>query len=370
MGNSLTGDWIEYFKRLRPGNGVGGSAAEQPFPAWTDFPFAPFSPGGTNPYGEWQVRTYPHWPELGDLPGTWETHTLKLAPQRHELISQMSYRLYVPESARGGPMPVVVMLHGCRQSPDDFAAGTRMNALAEDEGFIVAYPQQPLHRQPHRCWHWFELGAEGQREVLAMESLIDDLAVRPDVKADRIYLAGLSAGAAMAAVVALRYPDKVAAVGLHSGVVVGAADTPRAGLRAMRDGSHGDPAGLLHAAGVAPGGPELPAIVLHGLDDDAVHPLNGRMLARQFLAYNQLSDPVLLVRPPDGRGLPEGHYAEARYGRWSRDVVRLVEIAGLGHAWSGGDERFRYSSGSGPEASRLMWDFFRQHRRRGSGRWF
>jgi len=376
MANSLTGDWIEYLKRLRPATGRHNPAA-----GWLR-PLAPSSDssrftdaaagsyGPFHPYSEWQVRPYPHHPSLDELPGTWESHTLKLAPQRGELIAQqLSYQLYVPYSPPRAAMPVVVMLHGCRQSSDEFAGGTRMNALAEDEGFIVAYPQQPMHRQPQRCWHWFDLAAgEGGREVVAVASLLDELAARPDVRADCIYLAGLSAGAAMAAVVALRHPDKVAAVGLHSGVVIGAADSPRSGLHAMRSGSTAEPAWLLDAAGVTPGGPEVPAIVLHGLEDDAVNPINGRLLARQFLAYNKLSDPAALGTPPSLSALPVGNYAEARYGRWGRDLVRLVEVAGLGHAWSGGNEHFRYHSGVGPDASRLMWDFFSRHRRRSS--WF
>lgn len=317
----------------------------------------------------------PRHPTPASLPGKWESHRLKLAPLPGELVPQLSYSLYVPSRARRGPFPVVVMLHGCRQTPDDFSAGTRMNALAEREGFIVAYPQQPLRRQVLRCWQWFDLAAgEGGREAQAVSMLIDTLSERHDVRDDEIYLAGMSAGAAMAAVVALRYPEKVAAVGLHSGVVIGAADTPRSGLKAMQHGSASEPSWLLDAAGVTPGGPAMPAIVFHGLADEAVHPVNGQLLARQFLAYNRLDDrlagsavQVPLTRPEnDDLGqiaLPSGHYREARFGRWSQDLVRLVEVAGLGHAWSGGDEEYGYHSAIGPDASAMMWEFFRQHRR-------
>ncbi|WP_225934677.1 extracellular catalytic domain type 1 short-chain-length polyhydroxyalkanoate depolymerase [Cupriavidus sp. EM10] len=224
------------------------------------------------------------------LPGSWQSHKLGLAPLPGELVPQLSYRLYIPSGAKGA-LPLVVMLHGCQQTPEDLAAGTRMNALAEREGFMVAYPQQPLRRSVHRCWQWFDLGdGEGGREAQAVAMLIDELASRPDVRTGEVYLAGLSAGAAMAAVVALRYPEKVAAVGLHSGVVIGAAGNPGAGLKAMRQGTDLEPALLLDAAGVTPGGPEMPAIVVHGMTDDAVNPVNGRLLARQFLTYNGLSE--------------------------------------------------------------------------------
>ncbi|MDK3025992.1 PHB depolymerase family esterase [Cupriavidus taiwanensis] len=303
--------------------------------------------------------------EPARLRGTWQAHRLRLAPMPGELVPQLSYHLYVPSKAHRGPLPVVVVLHGCRQTPDDLAAGTRLNALAEREGFIVAYPQQPLRRQVQRCWQWFDLGAaDGGREAQAIAMLIDALAARHDVREREIYLAGMSAGAAMAAVVALRYPDKVAAVALHSGVVIGAAGNPRAGLRAMQEGSEAEPAWLLDAAGVTPGGPEMPALVIHGLADDAVHPVNGRLLARQFLAYNGLED-RLAGHPP--RFEPEGDLSgrshEYRFGRWHRDLVTLVEVEGLGHAWSGGDDRYSYHSDIGPDASAMMWEFFRLYRR-------
>lgn len=310
-------------------------------------------------------------PPSRPLPGKWESHRLSLMPMSAgELVPHVAYHLYVPSGARGRPLPLVLMLHGCRQTPEDLAEGTRMNALAEREGFIVAYPQQPLRRQLQRCWQWFDLAAtEGGREAQALAALIDELGARPDVSASEIYLAGLSAGAAMAAVVALRYPEKVAAVGLHSGVVIGAADSPRSGLKVMQRGSGADPAWLLDAAGIVPGGPEMPAIVVHGLADDAVHPVNARLLARQFLTYNRLDDRIAM-RPVTGDApsvqplrLPPGHYIEERFGRWNRDLVTLVEVEGLDHAWSGGDERYRYHSAMGPDASELMWSFFRRYRR-------
>ncbi|MGO4330278.1 PHB depolymerase family esterase [Cupriavidus sp. 2TAF22] len=331
-------------------------------------------------------------PSRQPLPGEWTAHHHDLAPLPGELVPHLPYWLYVPSRGARRPMPLVVMLHGCRQTPEDLAAGTRMNALAEREGFIVAYPQQPLRRQMQRCWQWFDLGAtEGGREAQALSVLIDALVTRPDVRADQVYLAGLSAGASMAAVVALRYPGKIAAVGLHSGVVVGAGHTPHDGLRAMLHGSSVDPAMLLDAAGAMPGGPRMPAIILHGMADDAVNPVNARLLARQFLAYNGMTERVddrmngdakrhpdhAGVPPADAAGtgaavarvdppsaaLPAGDYLEASFGVWNREMVEVCEIAGLSHAWSGGDGDFAYHSPVGPDASALMWKFFRQHRR-------
>ncbi|MDF3832364.1 PHB depolymerase family esterase [Cupriavidus basilensis] len=338
----------------------------------------------------------PPLPSRQPLPGEWASHHHRLAPLPGELVPRLSYWLYVPARAPKRPMPLVVMLHGCRQKPEDLAAGTRMNALAEREGFMVAYPQQPLRRQMQRCWQWFDLGAaEGGREAQALAVLIDALAARRDVRADQVYLAGLSAGASMAAVVALRYPEKVAAVGLHSGVVIGAACTPSDALRAMQHGTTVAPALLLDAAGVSPGGPKMPAIVLHGMADEAVHPVNARLLARQFLAYNGMTDRLdermssgaarhlagaCAVAGDEGEvqgaeateaangheatpSLPAGDYLEASFGTWNRELVELCEVAGLDHAWSGGDGDYAYHAPIGPDASALMWEFFRQHRR-------
>ncbi|NOV24576.1 PHB depolymerase family esterase [Cupriavidus necator] len=362
MTKSLATDWQARMRRLSRVQ----ARTEAQVKSWLEHmdslnPLTPARPAAPSRRG----RTARQLPPSDTLRGTWQAHRLRLAPMPGELVPQLSYHLYIPSKAHRGPLPVVVLLHGCRQTPDDLSAGTRMNALAEREGFIVAYPQQPLRRQMQRCWQWFDLGAaDGGREAQAVAALVDALAARHDVSEREIYLAGMSAGAAMAAVVALRYPDKVAAVALHSGVVIGAADNPRAGLRAMQAGSEAEPAWLLDAAGVTPGGPEMPALVIHGLADDAVHPVNGRLLARQFLAYNGLED-RLAGRP--ARFEPEGNVPgrshEYRFGRWRRDLVTLVEVEGLGHAWSGGDDRYSYHSDIGPDASTMMWQFLRQHRR-------
>ncbi|RDK08902.1 extracellular catalytic domain type 1 short-chain-length polyhydroxyalkanoate depolymerase [Cupriavidus lacunae] len=362
MTKSLAADWHAQIRRLSRVQ----ARTEAQVRSWLDRmdslnPLTPARPDG--PPGRARAPRPASAP--GGLPGTWQAHRLRLAPQPGELVPQLSYHLYIPSKAHRGPLPVVVMLHGCRQTPDELSAGTRMNALAEREGFIVAYPQQPLRRQVQRCWQWFDLGAaEGGREAQAVAMLIDALAARHDVREREIYLAGMSAGAAMAAVVALRYPGKVAAVALHSGVVIGAADNPRAGLRAMQQGSASEPSWLLDAAGATPGGPEMPALVIHGLADDAVHPVNGRLLARQFLAYNGLEDRLAgTPTPPDPDGETPGRSHEYRFGRWRRDLVTLVEVEGLDHAWSGGDASYGYHSEIGPDASRMMWQFFRQHRR-------
>lgn len=365
MTRTTSGDWFEQFRHLRHLLRMPPRQAQSGRP-WLERldDFRPMPPRRIRHPG-----VAPENPQQ-PLPGQWAAHRRRLTPLPGELVPQLPFWLYEPSRAHRGPMPLVIMLHGCKQTPDDLAAGTRMNALAEREGFLVAYPQQPPRRQIQRCWQWFDLSAtEGGREAQAIAGLIDSLAQRRDVQPDRIYLAGLSAGASMAATVALRYPERVAAVALHSGVVIGAADNPRAGLRAMQQGSSLNPAELLDAAGIAPGGPPMPAFVLHGMADDAVAPVNARLLARQFLAYNRLPDVLEddAAEIADGGGAlagkPDGHYANARFGSRGKNLVQLCEIAGLGHAWSGGDASHRFHSATGPDASSLIWQFFRDHRR-------
>ncbi|MBP0632590.1 PHB depolymerase family esterase [Cupriavidus sp. AcVe19-1a] len=352
--------WLERFDSLNPLT----PSRPQDVPSRPPRPaVVPATPPTTPPRSARSARSA--WAAItpDELPGTWQAHRLRLAALPGELVPQLSYHLYIPSKRHRGPLPVVVLLHGCRQTPDAISAGTRMNALAEEEGFIVAYPQQPLRRQVQRCWQWFDLSAaEGGREAHAVSALLDALAARQDVREREIYIAGMSAGAAMAAVVALRYPGKVAAVAMHSGVVIGAANTPHSGLYAMRHGATAEPAWLLDAAGVTPGGPAMPALVIHGLADDAVHPVNGRLLARQFLAYNGLEDRLAATPDPAPAEEP-GRCREYRFGRWSRDLVALVEVEGLDHAWSGGDASYGFHSDIGPDASAMMWDFLRQHRR-------
>lgn len=261
----------------------------------------------------------------------------------------LSYKLYVPANRRGGqPLPLVVMLHGCTQSPDDFAAGTRMNALAEEMGFLVAYPAQDSAANAQKCWNWFT--REHQRRDQGEPSLIAGMTRRimQDHRVDerRVFVAGLSAGGAAAAILGASYPDLYAAVGVHSGLPAGAAHNLPSALAAMRQGAAGD----------APqGGAPVPTIVFHGDRDSTVHPSNGEAVARQTTAADAgLTSRVETGQAPGGHGWSRKLHADPA----GRVLCEQWTIHGAGHAWAGGSPAGSYTDPRGPDAAREMLRFF------------
>lgn len=261
------------------------------------------------------------------------------------------YKLYVPASRAAGTMPLVVMLHGCTQSPDDFAAGTGMNALAEEHGFLVAYPGQPSGANPNKCWNWFkaEDQARDHGEPALIAGIVRDILRDHPVDAAQVFVAGLSAGGAAAAIVATAYPDLFAAVGVHSGLPVGAAtDIPQA-FSAMRNG----------APGTAVRHP-MPTIVIHGLADTTVNPSNGKAVITQALK------PFGPLTASTRKGLSDGGrpYHQTSYARADGTAMcEHWEIAAAGHAWAGGTSDGSFTDPLGPSASAEMVRFFLQHGR-------
>ena len=265
-----------------------------------------------------------------------------------------AYKLFIPNRSGGGPRPLVVMLHGCTQSPDDFAAGTRMNQLAEDYGCLIAYPAQPKIANTHKCWNWFspEHQRHGEGEPSIIAGITRRIMQEHPVDPRRVYVAGLSAGGAAAVIMGTAYPDLYAAVGVHSGLPYGAAHGVPAALMAMRSG--------VPANRVQPGGPKIPAIVFHGDQDRTVHPKNGDAVAAQILAAGKdLRESVENGHVPDGhrftRRIHTNHAGIVLCERWL--------VHGSGHAWSGGSPAGSCTDPQGPDASREMLRFFLEHPR-------
>src|SRR5271166_3767342 len=260
------------------------------------------------------------------------------------------YKVYVPSGAAGRALPLIVMLHGCTQHPDDFAVGTGMNRLAEERGFIVAYPEQPSSANLAACWNWFDLAHqkrdEGEPAILAgvTRAVMAEFAVDPA----RVYVAGLSAGGAMAAILSATYPELYAAAGVHSGLPHGvAADLPSA-FAAMRGASKPAP-GRRRAKG------RVRTIVFHGANDRTVDPSNAEVILADARAG--LSDPAQELQQDGvagGRAYTRTIVTDAR----AVPHAECWAIDGLGHAWSGGSPEGSFTDALGPDASREMLRFF------------
>jgi poly(hydroxyalkanoate) depolymerase family esterase len=270
-----------------------------------------------------------------------------------EAAGSLAYKLYVPSRHDGRPAPLLVMLHGCTQSPDDFAAGTRMNALAEEHGFLVAYPAQKQAANAQKCWNWFNTADQrrdgGEPALIAgvTRQVIAGHAVDPA----RVYVAGLSAGGAAAAIMGAAYPDLFAAVGVHSGLACGAARDLPSALQAMRQGARG----ASSSGGGLPGMP--PTIVFHGDRDATVSPVNGEDVVRQAATPEAVGSSVEHGKSAGGVGYTRAVQADAS----GRPVVEHWVLHGVGHAWSGGSPAGSYTDPRGPDASREMLRFFLQH---------
>ena len=278
-------------------------------------------------------------------------------------------------------VPMVVMLHGCTQTPADSAAGTAWNPLADEHAFVVVYPEQRGGDNPLSCWNWFlpvhQVRGSGEAGVLAgISQQVLTSETRWNIDPGRVYVAGLSAGGAMATILGATYPDLYAAIGVHAGLEYQAATDPSAALQAMGSGGP-DPAQQGRAAFNAMNGRSrvMPTIVFHGTADSVVHPVNGDQVVQQWMETNRLASNDA-YRPDfqEPTKVDDGilNFLPYTVSRWNDGRGRLVQeywrVTGLEHAWSGGSAAGSYSDPRGPDATEAMWAFFTHQQGAGAAR--
>ena len=281
------------------------------------------------------------------------------------------YLLYVPRNHwRWLRVPLVVLCHGCRQTPEEIAQGTRIAALADERGFIVLLPRQSEDANAWRCWTWFDArtaGGNGEAAIVAAQMKAVMRRYRIDRK--RVIVAGMSAGGAMAAIMGVRYPGLVRAVAAHSGIPCGAAASPLTAMRVAAEGPDQDVVAVADRARrrAARGSFPVPLLAIHGRRDEVVSPLHAASMVAQFLRLNGHG-----AMGPDGGSmttlpladrearttLSDGREEIAR--EWHVDgrlVARYLEVSDLGHAWSGGDASLPYNDAGAPDATALLGAF-------------
>ena len=293
--------------------------------------------------------------------------TLDIVPEGGKFIEAIyanpagsrAYKLYIPSGYQCQAVPLVVMLHGGTQTPDDFAAGTRMNVIAEQETCLVVYPSQPSHANLARCWNWFRPDDQrrdrGEPSLIAgiTRQVIHDYSIDPQ----RVYVGGLSAGAAAAAVMGATYPDLYAAIGVHSGLACGVADDLISAFAAMRQGDTRRSAASGETSAVPGDRPPLPTIVFHGDRDTIVHPRNADHVITRSMRATTWQKKVRRGQVPGGHAYTCTIHTDAN----GQTILEQWCIHGAGHAWSGGSPAGSYTDPRGPDAAKEMLRFFRDH---------
>lgn len=281
-----------------------------------------------------------------EVPGSW---TSGVALGTH---GPRRYRLFCPEGVTAQEqLPLVVMLHGCLQDAEAFADCTRMNQMATRERFLVLYPEQGRLANARRCWNWFDTtNGRATHEAASILRAIDQVCRTRPADPSRVAIAGMSAGASMAALLVTLHPDRFVALVMHSGIPPGTATSTGSALAAMRGHRETIPLDVSHAAMAADWPPLL---VIHGTADRIVAPGNGRAAVQMWAdaAGARAMTPRTMQR---GRRHP---MTVTDFTRTGRLVASLVAIEGLDHAWSGGPATMAFSDAEGPDATRMVWRF-------------
>ena len=281
-----------------------------------------------------------------------------------------NYKLYVPSGYASAPIPLVVMLHGCTQTPADFAAGTQMNTLAENQTFFALYPEQSSSANANECWNWFQPASQvrGSGEPAEIVGMLDHVAASYQIDTARVYAVGLSAGGAMVSILGATYPDRFAAITIASGLEYKAATTLSAAFTAESSGGP-SPTTEGNAAYMAMGAfaRAVRVLVIYGTSDDTVAPVNGDQVLSQWAqtddsASDGVDDGNIddTADATDSLSVTGGHAATRTSYKDSTTgdvVLQKIVVTGMGHAWSGGSSASSYTDSAGPDATTLSWAF-------------
>jgi poly(hydroxyalkanoate) depolymerase family esterase len=287
------------------------------------------------------------------------------------ILPRREYLVYVPRGhARWRRVPLLVLLHGCRQTPEEIAAASRITALADELGSLVLLPRQNPRANAWGCWNWFDSPtAHGWGETAIVVAQIRAVRRKYRINSKRVFVAGMSAGGGLASALGVRRPDVVAGVFVHSGVACGAASSAVAALGVLRNGADTDYIGIAREARARanPRALPVPLLVIHGGDDAVVAPVNATQLVRQYLALNghpaagagstvelPPADRTETANGPDARAATTSEWRVA-----GNLVARHIRVEGLGHAWSGGDGKYPYNDPQPPDATALFGAFVR-----------
>ena len=283
-----------------------------------------------------------------------------------KLVPKLDYYIYETASTPKRPstkdMPLVVMLHGCTQNANAFAEGTQMNRLAQQEGFVVLYPQQRISYNIGKCWRWYNLDeSQGLAEAHTIMKLIQSTISMYELDPNKVFIAGMSAGAGMASLIAATYPNEIQAIGLHSGPALAIAKDMKSGVSLLKNGfDDSDQKSIANLEKFTQQKPhKTPTIIIQGVEDDVVHISNLEALTKQFLYLNSLE---ISAKGSVAQHLvgTDKEYSQTEYKHEQKTIVEVLKVKHLGHAWSGGDEQYPFHSEKGPQASRIFWDFFQK----------
>lgn len=297
--------------------------------------------------------------------GNWESGIFK-APKNpsKQLIDGLEYYTFIPnvtaENQHAKHRSIIVMLHGCDQNASVFAQGSQMNVYAQKYGFIVLYPQQSKKSNFAQCWQWYDLDPDnGMAEANTIMELITQTVKKHQVNPKNIFVAGMSAGAGMANAIAFSFPEKIAAVALHSGPVFGQANNVRSGLKVMGGISYDNDEELIsHLKTFAkPKSHDIPTLIIHGAKDRMVNISNATALSKQALYLNDLPLDTEAIVTRHDTDTPNA-YTQKLYSCAETPIVKVLEVDNMAHEWAGGDTSLPFNTNYGPNSSETILKFF------------